>query len=179
MPSSNGEAWWENDIQSAGWPIQAKLANDSSPPLRFREVKGATSPGLSWARIRLSTEKRRQICRPPPPCSQCVYEVEVKRVQEADGRASKGRPCSRQIKTFWFRSVWPELYKELVSTKDLTERWFGQRWNMVPTVCRANKHNKLACVKKYISMKHKESIVYNNSTFQMEQQSLLLAPQCR
>lgn len=32
----DGAAWWENDIQSAVRPIQAKLANDSSPPLRFR-----------------------------------------------------------------------------------------------------------------------------------------------
>ncbi|TKS72222.1 hypothetical protein D9C73_006296 [Collichthys lucidus] len=44
-------AWWENDIQSTVRPIQAKLANDSSPPLRFREVKGTT------AAIRLSLQK--------------------------------------------------------------------------------------------------------------------------
>lgn len=36
----DGAAWWENDIQSAVRPIQAKLANDSSPPLRLLKVKG-------------------------------------------------------------------------------------------------------------------------------------------
>lgn len=47
----DGAAWWENDIQSTIRPIQAKLANDCSPPLRLQEVKGtaATQPGPSKA----------------------------------------------------------------------------------------------------------------------------------